>query len=70
MLNEIENGDIIEVITKEKHYKYTVYKVHLVEPDEVSVLNSNGKDKILTLVTCDPVKNPTHRLIVHALQNP
>ena len=69
-LDEIKNGDIIEVITKEKHYKYTVYKVHRVEPDDVSVLNSNGKDKILTLVTCDPVKNPTHRLIVHALQNP
>lgn len=69
-LNEIKNGDVIEIVTKEKIYKYTVYKVHIVEPEDVSVLNSNGKDKILTLVTCDPVKNPTHRLIIHALQNP
>ncbi|MDU7477902.1 MAG: sortase, partial [Paenibacillus macerans] len=30
------------------------------------VLKPNGKDKILTLITCDPLKNPTHRLIVQA----
>lgn len=69
-LNEVEPGDIIEVTTNNTVYKYTVYKVHIVEPTEVSVLNRNKTDKILTLVTCDPVKNPTHRLIVHALQNP
>lgn len=69
-LNEIEPGDIIEVSANNTVYKYTVYKVHIVEPTEVSVLNRNKTDKILTLVTCDPVKNPTHRLIVHALQNP
>ena len=69
-LNELEPGDIIEVSTNNTVYKYTVYKVHIVEPTEVSVLNRNKTDKILTLVTCDPVKNPTHRLIVHALQNP
>lgn len=69
-LNELEPGDIIEVTTNNTVYKYTVYKVHIVEPTEVSVLNRNKTDKILTLVTCDPVKNPTHRLIVHALQNP
>jgi len=69
-LNELAEGDIIEITTNNTIYKYTVYKVHIVEPTEVSVLNKNDSDKILTLVTCDPIKNPTHRLIVHALQNP
>lgn len=69
-LDEIEPGDIIEVTANNKVYKYTVYKTHIVEPTDVSVLYRNDKDKVLTLVTCDPVKNPTHRLIVHALQNP
>lgn len=69
-LNELAEGDIIEVSTNNKVYKYTVYKIHIVEPTDVSVLYRNDSDKILTLVTCDPIKNPTHRLIVHALQNP
>jgi LPXTG-site transpeptidase (sortase) family protein len=69
-LDEIEQGDIIEVTTNNTVYKYTVYETLIVEPTEVSVLYRNDKDKILTLVTCDPVKNPTHRLIIHALQNP
>lgn len=69
-LDEIEPGDVIEVTANNKVYKYTVYKTHIVEPTDVSVLYRNDKDKVLTLVTCDPVKNPTHRLIVHALQNP
>jgi len=69
-LNELAEGDVIEVTTNNKVYKYTVYKVHIVKPTDVSVLYRNDSDKILTLVTCDPIKNPTHRLIVHALQNP
>lgn len=69
-LNELAEGDVIEVTTNNKVYKYTVYKIHIVEPTDVSVLYRNDSDKILTLVTCDPIKNPTHRLIVHALQNP
>lgn len=69
-LNEIEVGDIIEVVANNKTFKYTVYETLIVEPTDISVLYRNDEDKVLTLVTCEPVKNPTHRLIVHALQNP
>jgi len=68
--NELAKGDEIEITTNNKVYTYTIYKILIVEPTDVSVLNRNKTDKILTLVTCDPIKNPTHRLIVHALQNP
>ncbi|MGM0882619.1 MAG: sortase [Bacillota bacterium] len=43
-----------------------MYKVSIVEPTDVSVLNYNNKDKLLTLITCDPIINPAHRLIIHA----
>ncbi len=69
-LDELGKGDVIEITTDNKVYKYTVYETLIVEPTEISVLYKNNEDKILTLVTCDPVKNPTHRLIIHALQNP
>lgn len=65
-LNEVAEGDSIKVTAGGKTFDYTVYKVSIVEPTDVSVLNYNKIDKLLTLITCDPVVNPTHRLIVHA----
>lgn len=65
-LGEVKVGDKITIETKEANYTYTVYDVKIVKPTDVSVLNFNNKDKMLTLITCDPIVNPTHRLIVHA----
>jgi sortase A len=65
-LGEVEVGDKIVVDTQDETFTYTVYKVSIVEPTDVSVLNYNNKDKLLTLITCDPIVNPTHRLIIQA----
>ncbi|WP_337099003.1 class D sortase [Paenibacillus sp. YIM B09110] len=65
-LGEVKVGDKITVETKGETFTYTVYDVSIVEPTDVSVLNYNNKDKLLTLITCDPIVKPTHRLIVHA----
>lgn len=65
-LNEVGKGDEITLLTSGHEYKYVVYDVSIVEPTDVSVLKGNGDDKILTLITCDPLVNPTHRLIIHA----
>lgn len=65
-LNEVKKGDKVTIETKQGTYTYTVTGTSLVEPTDVSVLNYNNRDKKLTLITCDPVVDPTHRLIVHA----
>ncbi|WP_379128664.1 class D sortase [Paenibacillus sp. sgz500958] len=65
-LNEVAIGDTITVKTKDQTLEYVVYDITVVKPTDLSVLKPNGKDKILTLITCDPLVNPTHRLIVHA----
>ncbi|NGM85541.1 class D sortase [Paenibacillus sp. 7124] len=65
-LNEVKNGDTITVKTRGKVYNYIVYDIQIVDPTDISVLEGNKKDRILTLITCDPLTNPTHRLIVHA----
>lgn len=65
-LDEVEVGDKIVIDTKEDTFTYTVYKISVVEPTDVSVLNYNNTDRRLTLITCEPLINPTHRLIVHA----
>lgn len=65
-LNELEIGDVITVELPDGKVQYTVYEIKRVKPDDISVLGSNGQDAVLTLITCDPVVNPTHRLIVQA----
>lgn len=65
-LDEVKIGDKIIIETKNETFTYTVNKVSIVEPTDVSVLNYNQTDKRLTLITCDPIVDPTHRLIVHA----
>lgn len=62
-LNEVGVGDEIEVKTKTNDYKYKVYKIQVVTPDKVSVLNPTS-DSEITLVTCTPLRVGTHRLIV------
>lgn len=66
-LDELAVGDEIIVETVKEKVTYVVYETLIVEPDDVSVLRNSSKYRVLTLVTCDPVYNPTHRLIVHAI---
>lgn len=66
-LGEAKVGDLIEIEQGGKTYKYEVDKIHVVDPTEVWVLNPTEGVTALTLITCDPIINPTHRLIVHAV---
>jgi sortase A len=67
-LDEINVGDIIRIEKNNKTYEYKVYTKKVVEPTDVSVLNKNDTHKVLTLITCTPIKVATHRLIIHAEQ--
>ncbi|MCR8643606.1 class D sortase [Paenibacillus sp. N1-5-1-14] len=63
-LDELERGDFIKVDVGTQSFRYQVTEIFRVKPEEVWVLEGNGKDKEITLVTCDPIENPTHRLII------
>lgn len=62
-LNEVKIGDYIYVDTKDATYKYEVYDIIVVEPDDLSVLDNTDEEE-LTLYTCTPVVIGTHRLVV------
>lgn len=66
-LNEVEVGDLIIVTTPVAVYTYQAYEIKIVEPTDLSVLNRNSKDKVITLITCDPIYVATHRLIIHGV---
>lgn len=63
-LDELEEGDTIEVDDGNRQYEYVVSEKLYVKPEEVWVLEGNGQDKEITLITCHPMVDPTHRLIV------
>lgn len=63
-LNEVEIGDIIEFNDAKNNYQYIVSNKFLVKPEEIQILIGNQIDKKITLITCHPMKNPTHRLII------
>ncbi len=67
-LRDIEVGDPIYVETKASTYVYRVSETRIVEPEQVEVVASRGRDE-LTLVTCHPfdwVGPAPRRFIVHA----
>ncbi|WP_019422416.1 class D sortase [Paenibacillus sp. OSY-SE] len=66
-LDELEAGDEIKIETTNNTYVYKVNTKFIVEPEDLSVLDQNKDDKQLTLITCEPMDNPTHRLIIKAL---
>ncbi|WP_232697477.1 class D sortase [Brevibacillus daliensis] len=63
-LDEMKMGDTIEVDNGEQQFEYIVTEKLYVKPEDVWVLKGNGENKEITLVTCHPMENPTHRLII------
>lgn len=66
-LPEVQSGDLIQVETPQKKLTYEVIEKMLVKPTDLSVLHNNNKESMITLITCHPMKNPTHRYIVKAV---
>lgn len=68
-LGELQIGDSMEVtLANRTIIQYKVDQISVVEPTDLSVLEDPGLGQVLTLITCDPLVNPTHRLIVRAIE--
>jgi sortase A len=65
-LAEIHSGDEVVIETKEGLFRYVVFDKFIVKPTDLHVLKNSENEKIITLITCHPLKNPTHRLIIQA----
>ncbi|MEU4621112.1 class E sortase [Actinoplanes sp. NPDC023801] len=72
-LDELNDGDVIGVETRDSWYVYHVYQQEVVKPNQVEVVAPvPGKPRakptkaLLTLTTCNPKFNNYERLIIHA----
>lgn len=63
-LKEVLIGDEIQVITHENTISYEVTETFTVAPKEVWVLEDVEDEETITLITCTPLIDPTHRYIV------
>ncbi len=64
LLSKLENGDNFYIDKDGKRYVYQVFDKRIVEPTEVSVLNTASQPATVTLITCDPPGTSLHRLVV------
>jgi sortase A len=65
-IQELENGALINVRTKQGQFRYKVTGQKIVDPSDVSVL-APTKDNRLTLTTCHPKYSAAKRLVVTAV---
>ncbi|MEV6342123.1 class E sortase [Actinoplanes sp. NPDC051851] len=72
-IDELTDGDVIGVETRDSWYVYKVYGQQIVKPNQVEVVapvpnkpNETPTKALLTLTTCNPKFNNYQRLIVHA----
>ncbi|HEX6871360.1 MAG TPA: class E sortase [Micromonosporaceae bacterium] len=68
-----DSGDVIVVETRSRYYVYRVTQKLIVLPSQSEVVAPNPYDpgaapsqRLLTLTTCNPKWDNTHRLIIHA----
>lgn len=66
-LDELGPDDHISISLPSKDLTYKVTDKFLVKPEDLSVLAPEQNESVITLITCHPMKNPTHRLIVKAV---
>lgn len=65
-LDELAEGDSVFVEWKDKSLEYKVYNQEIIEPWEVEKLAPVEGKKLLTLLTCDPMRPPRRqRLLVN-----
>jgi sortase A len=67
-LEKLAKGDTIFVNYEGKRYSYTVTRMEVVKPTEVSKLVYTTTKPILTLITCTPIGTSLNRLLVTAEQ--
>jgi len=64
-LPKLEKGDEIVVYWNKQEFKYRVFETEIVEPYGTTI-ELQTDSEVLTLYTCTPLWNPTHRFVVKA----
>lgn len=67
-LDRMEKGDIFYFTILDRTISYEVDQIHIVEPDDISLIRVEDGQDYCTLLTCTPYGINTHRLLVRGHQ--
>lgn len=65
-LYKLETNDEIFITLENITYKYKIFSISVVNPDDTSIFSQNFDDSYITLVTCTPPGTTWKRLIIKA----
>lgn len=65
-LVDLEKGDVINIYVLDECLTYKVTDINIVEPDDISLLQTDDSRDLLSLITCYPYGVNSHRLIITA----
>ena len=70
-LDQLVEGDIFVLRVLDETLTYEVDQIHIVEPDDISLLGIEEGQDLCTLITCTPYGVNSHRLLVrgHRIEN-
>ena len=70
-LDQLVEGDIFVLRVLDETLTYEVDQIHIVEPDDTSLLEIEEGQDLCTLITCTPYGVNSHRLLVrgHRIEN-
>ena len=70
-LDQLTEGDIFILRVLDETLTYEVDQIHIVEPDDISLLGIEEGQELCTLITCTPYGVNSHRLLVrgHRVEN-
>ena len=70
-LDQLVQGDIFVLRVLDETLTYEVDQIHIVEPDDISLLGIEEGQDLCTLITCTPYGVNSHRLLVrgHRIEN-
>ena len=63
---KLQVGDDIVATVNNVAYKYKIFSIIVVDPDDTSVLAQNSDDSYLTIITCTPPGTVWKRLVVQS----
>lgn len=65
-LYTLQIGDEIDIKVSDVNYKYKIFNITVVNPDDPSIFTQNFDDSYITLVTCTPPGTTWKRLLIKA----
>lgn len=69
-LDELELGDVFYIRVLDRTLAYEVDQISVIEPEELTLLQSERDKDLVTLLTCTPYAVNTHRLLVRGSRIP